>query len=674
MDEVADERPRGYDERKTAEPAVRVSVPSNRSEPTSERVSERLRGTLVRVAGGVAVCALAALVTISLVDVSTLARTLVAAVAGTAGLLAAIVLTRALAGLRSAHARLARREADALRMADLDELTGLGNYRMFTRQLTAEVARSRRHDEAFSLVLLDLDGFKAINDELGHLAGDDALRHVAAALREALREEDVCCRQGGDEFAVIAVRAGADEAADLSERLTLAIQQIPFGVNGERRLGACAGWATFGEPARSADELILRADAALRDRKRSTDRADGVRPRRPSPGRRQSGRLGRGETARLALLSGLARALAGARDERTLAETTVAFMTGAFDTIGSAALATWPHADARATAGVRPRMVVLGSGGEEHVFGGALAGRASVRRALAAAGPAVVEDDRGGCWIDGTPVRSELAVAVPDGTATWGCLLIACDRPRAYGIAERALAEAIAQQLGRALSCRRLLDKLSVSGFGELYRIAADAGAEAVGAFPAGEHGGDDAEDAEQWRLADLAWQVGRALELDDEERRPLYLAALFHNVGTVGVPAALLAHPGELHEEERAILREHPLIGERMLRALPLLRDAAPIVRHEHERWDGAGYPDGLAGEEIPLAARILLACNVYVAMTSPRPWRAARPAAAARAELRHVSGTQLDGRVVDTLLQLLDEQLADRDDDERTVQPAGV
>ncbi|HST42246.1 MAG TPA: HD domain-containing phosphohydrolase, partial [Conexibacter sp.] len=169
--------------------------------------------------------------------------------------------------------------------------------------------------------------------------------------------------------------------------------------------------------------------------------------------------------------------------------------------------------------------------------------------------------------------------------------------------------------------------------------------------------------------------QVGRALDLDDDERRALYLAALFHNVGTVGVPAALLAHPGELHEEERAILREHPLIGERMLRALPLLRDAAPIVRHEHERWDGAGYPDGLAGEQIPLAARILLACDVFVSMTSPRPWRPPRPAAAARAELRRVSGAQLDGRVVDTLLELLDDQVADLDDDdERSVQPAGV
>lgn len=590
-----------------------------------------------------------------------------AAILGIGGI---AVLVRALTGLGRAHAQLARREADALRMAELDELTGLGNYRMFSRQLAAEVARSRRHDDPFSLVLLDLDGFKAINDELGHLAGDDALRDVAAALRTTLREEDVCCRQGGDEFAVIAVRAGAAEAAELSERLVQAIEQIPFGVNGERRLGACAGWATFGEPARCADELIVHADAALRSAKRASG---GERPR-SAPGRRPAGRLGRGETARLALLSGLARALAGARDERTLAETTVAFVTGAFDTVGSAAVALWPHADADHPGAFSARMVVLGSGGEPAAADVDLAARSSVRRALAAAGPAVVEDSPPRPWLDGVEVGTELAVAVPDGDGCWGCLLIACDRPRAYGIVERALAEAIAQQLGRALSCRRLLDKLSVSGFGDLYRIAAEPDAERAGLTGPGLHGAD----AEQWRLADLAWRVGRALELDGDERRALYLAALFHKVGTVGVPAALLAHPGELHDEERAILREHPLIGERMLRALPLLRDAAPIVRHEHERWDGAGYPDGLAGDAIPLAARILLACDVYVSMTSPRPWRPPRTEEAARAELRRVSGAQLDPRVVDALLTLLDVDDATAplaDDDERGApQPAGV
>jgi response regulator RpfG family c-di-GMP phosphodiesterase len=238
-------------------------------------------------------------------------------------------------------------------------------------------------------------------------------------------------------------------------------------------------------------------------------------------------------------------------------------------------------------------------------------------------------------------VHSELAVAVMDEGLAWGWISLGCEQAHAYELPERALAEAIAVQLGRALTCRRLLDRLRDAGFGELYRVAVGSAA---------------ASETEAWRIAELAWQVGRSLGLGDEDLRALYLAALFHDVGTVGVPAVLLSHPGDLHEEERAVVREHATIGERLLRALPLLSEAAPIVRHEHEQYDGLGYPDGLAGEQIPLAARVLLACDTLVSITSPRPWRPARSLDAARAELERVAGTQLDPRVVAALLEALD------------------
>jgi diguanylate cyclase (GGDEF)-like protein len=610
------ERPRAY-----GEPA-----PPGAARP-------RIRMGIALAAAAVLVAAILGLIALAVLGGE---DTLVSALGGGIGavaLLAAATLAWSLATLRREHEALVRREADALRMAELDDLTGLGNYRMFMRQLTAEVARSRRYEDPFSLVLLDLDGFKAINDELGHLAGDDALRLVSVALRDALREEDVCCRQGGDEFAVIAVRAGEDEARELAERLVGAIAGIPFGASGERRLGASVGWATFGAPARSVDELILRADAALRQTKRSNGGA--LRDAGRAGG--GSSREGRDRTAagpratnRLALLTGLARALAGARDERALAETTVAFLTGAFDTVGAAVVGLDPDGGSR--------LAAVSSGDADAA--GVLAELPVARRALAAAGPAVVDDELERQWVDGARVRSELAVAVREEARTWGYLTIASDRPHAYELAERALAEAIAQQLGRALATRRLLDRLRDAGFGELYRVAV---------------GGPAASGTESWRIAELAWQMGRALGLDDLGLRALYLAALFHDVGTVGVPAVLMSHPGELRDEERAVLREHALIGERMLRGLPLLREAAPIVRHEHERFDGAGYPDRLAGEQIPLPSRILLACDAFVSMTSPRPWRPPRSALAAHAELRRVAGAQLDPRVVEALLELL-------------------
>ena len=99
--------------------------------------------------------------------------------------------------------------------ARMDPLTGLGNYRRLWSALEAQASRARRHDEQFSLIVLDLDGFKVINDEIGHREGDDALRAVATALRSGLRTEDICCRHGGDEFTVIAIGAGDAEAREL---------------------------------------------------------------------------------------------------------------------------------------------------------------------------------------------------------------------------------------------------------------------------------------------------------------------------------------------------------------------------------------------------------------------------------------------------------------------------
>jgi diguanylate cyclase (GGDEF)-like protein len=628
----------------TVTPRTRTERSGNRGRPrgygdwTSPRAAARRTRsgtTLAVVAAALLVAAVIALVVLLVRPHDGSAPSVAEAAAGAVALAATLALVRALVLLRREHAALARREADALRMAELDDLTGLGNYRMFTRQLAAEVARSRRYEDPFSLVLLDLDGFKAINDELGHLAGDDALRLVAGALRGALREEDVCCRQGGDEFAVIAVRAGEQEAQELSERLVQAIEGIEFGNGEQRSLSASVGWATFGKPARSVDELVARADTALRQGKRAGGGAR-VELRTHAPGTLPPRPLGRAEAARLALLTGISRALAGAQDERALAETTAAFLAGAFDTVGAAVAGIEPDGEVRVAA--------LGSGRHPAAeqLADALAERPVAQRALAAAGPAVVEDDVEHLWVEGgAEVRSELAVAVLEEEQPWGYLAIASDRPHAYGIPERELAEAIAEQLGRGLTCRRLLDRVRDAGFGELYRAAVEGAAAA--------------SEAETWRIAELAWKTGRALSLGDDDLRALYLAALFHDVGTVGVPAVLLGYPGVLREEERAVLRDHVRIGERLLRALPRLREAAPLVRHAHERFDGTGYPDGLAGEEIPLPSRILLACDAYVSMTSPRPWRGARAASAARAELRRVAGAQLDPEVVDALIEVL-------------------
>jgi HD-GYP domain-containing protein (c-di-GMP phosphodiesterase class II) len=149
-----------------------------------------------------------------------------------------------------------------------------------------------------------------------------------------------------------------------------------------------------------------------------------------------------------------------------------------------------------------------------------------------------------------------------------------------------------------------------------------------------------------------LAGAVARRLGMDGEDVERIAAAALLHDIGTVAVPDSILSKPGALNDEEWAVMREHTIVGERILRAVPGLGPVARIVRHGHEHVDGTGYPDGLRGEEIPLGSRILLACDAYDAMISARPYRDAMSHEAAAAELQAGAGTQFDARIVDALL----------------------
>jgi two-component system cell cycle response regulator len=117
-------------------------------------------------------------------------------------------------------------------------------------------------------------------------------------------------------------------------------------------------------------------------------------------------------------------------------------------------------------------------------------------------------------------------------------------------------------------------------------------------------------------------------------------------------VPDAILSKPGPLDEEEWAFIRRHTLIGERIVAAAPALGRVAALVRSSHERWDGAGYPDGLAGEEIPLGARIVAVADAFDAMTNVRPYSLPRSPDAAMEELRRCAGTQFDARVVEAFV----------------------
>jgi diguanylate cyclase (GGDEF)-like protein len=149
--------------------------------------------------------------------------------------------------------------------------------------------------------------------------------------------------------------------------------------------------------------------------------------------------------------------------------------------------------------------------------------------------------------------------------------------------------------------------------------------------------------------VTELCRKVAEALELPEPERGPLLQAAALHDIGKAAVPDAILDKPGPLDDEEWDFMRQHTVIGERILGVAPSLTRAAELVRASHEHFDGGGYPDGLAGEEIPLAARIIAVCDAYDAMTTSRPYRQTPMSTeGALAELERSAGTQFDPAVV--------------------------
>jgi HD-GYP domain-containing protein (c-di-GMP phosphodiesterase class II) len=156
--------------------------------------------------------------------------------------------------------------------------------------------------------------------------------------------------------------------------------------------------------------------------------------------------------------------------------------------------------------------------------------------------------------------------------------------------------------------------------------------------------------------VAVLAVSVGRQLGMNTEQLDELGRAAELHDIGKVGIPDAILEKPGMLDAGEWEFIHQHTILGERILSAAPALRPVAKIVRASHERWDGRGYPDGLSGEEIPLAARIVAVCDAYEAITGERCYRPARSHEEARAVLLDEVGRQFDPVVVEAFLSELD------------------
>ena len=388
--------------------------------------------------------------------------------------------------LRASFAQLAERLTEVWTQATVDHLTGVLNRQAALAYLETEIERAARFGHQLSVVMVDLDHFKRLNDSHGHAAGDLILRRIADTLRENVRSVDVVGRYGGEEFLLILPETDVDAAASVAEKL--------------RRLVGCL--------------------AVVLD--------DGYR-------------------ASATLSAGVAGGYGGHLDLETMIRDA-------------------DNAMYSAKALGRDQVYVFHE----------------------------VEDN---------------------------------------GLVRRA---AIAP------SARNHANEVGRAAFG----AATDSLTAALGGR-AGYSGRPSA------MIAGAAVQLAQGLGLPDSEIERIRVASMLHDLGKLAIPDEILTKPGELDDPEWRIVSEHPKIGQVILEQAGALRDAATIVLHHHEWYDGRGYPYGLAGEEIPVGARIVAIADAYEAMVAGRPYRDAITHEAALRELRRHAGLQFDPDLVERFVE---------------------
>ncbi|MGI8411276.1 MAG: HD-GYP domain-containing protein [Solirubrobacteraceae bacterium] len=161
-------------------------------------------------------------------------------------------------------------------------------------------------------------------------------------------------------------------------------------------------------------------------------------------------------------------------------------------------------------------------------------------------------------------------------------------------------------------------------------------------------------------RVTAYGMEIARVLGGALSSTRDIEFGFLLHDIGKVAIPDAILYKPAALTDKERALMAQHPVIGAHILRGIEFLGEASQVVRHHHERWDGHGYPDGLAGAEIPLAARVFAVADVLDALTTERPYRHASPLSVARETIAAEAGKQFDPSVIQAFNSIDDATLA--------------
>jgi diguanylate cyclase (GGDEF)-like protein/PAS domain S-box-containing protein len=528
---------------------------------------------------------------------------------------------------KEAEAALRRSAAELEARALKDPLTGLLNHGGFHEALDREIARCRRYGGRFSLILLDLDGFKPINDTFGHAEGDRVLREAAEQLAATCRPADVAGRLGGDEFALLLPETSGADAARVGERVQRAIADLGAEV------GISFGIGQWPEDGPGKETVLFRADMALYAAK---------------PASRDGSRL----DAAARLVESMAGGPAGQRDAPADADESVRrILDSAREQLGmDLAFVSEFVGEEQVVRSVQ------GSGGPPALQAGARLrlDQTYCQRVVTGELSGVVTDARNDPRVNALPITRAADIGSYVGVP------VRFSDGRLYGTlccASRAPSPMLAE---RDASLMRVLARLVGDRLEHMAHEAQsrrmELEVESVGALLSALDARDSYTSEHSSIVVSLSRLVGQEIGVSGDGLTELEQAARLHDIGKLGVPDSILQKAGPLTDAEWVVMREHPRIGAEIVSSIAALAHLAPLVRAEHERWDGTGYPDRLAGEAIPLASRIVLACDAYHAMTSDRPYRDAMPLDEARMELERHAGAQFDPAVVDALLHVLD------------------
>ncbi|MCI0849781.1 MAG: diguanylate cyclase [Chloroflexi bacterium] len=541
-----------------------------------------------------------------------------------------------------------RRTEDALReQGRRDPLTGVLNHAAIIEELISTLAETS-DAASHTVAMLDVDGLKAVNDTYGHRTGDEVLVGVARALS---RPGAVVGRYGGDEFVVVLRGMDRREAERYRDAVldTLADAKITDPETGTRVPAvATIGLAVYPEDAQTIDELIRFSDSAMYGARRQ--RAAGANALTSLP------ELG---TDRAAELVGQMVPILTAHGDvnHKLQLVSQRLSAGAgYDAVNVSMFGPLPGKPAAHStfAHVSEELVDAWNDGQRDPA----AQMHPIRTMFERAPHAVILDDP---WNDellletqrdllrAADLKSVLVAPLRWDDQVIGSLGVAAKRENAFRASDAQFLDNVASHVTAIIRMATLVDQLETSS-----KQLIEAHEETVMLLAAAAEAHDDMTGRHLKSIRELTEALAAELGYADDDVKQLGLAAVLHDIGKIRVPGKILSSPGRLAEAEWAVMKNHAAWGATFLTGRTGFELAVTVARSHHERWDGSGYPDGLAGEDIAEAATIVSVADAFDAIASGRPYRQARSIAVAVEEIVAFSGSQFSPAVVECLVSL--------------------